>query len=134
MTLVDTNVLRDVLARDPVWFPWSVEQLQQRRLQGLLLINDITYAELAVRIANEAELVAALAELGVRLERTPTSALFLAGKAFGRYRKAGGPRPSLLPDFFIGAHAEVARLPILTRDTRRYRTYFPSVKLIAPEA
>jgi predicted nucleic acid-binding protein len=133
MTLIDTNVLRDVLGADPEWLPWSVDQLRQCRLVGQLLINDITYAELAVRVATEAALNAALAELGVRLERTPVPALFLAGKAFGRYRAAGGPRPSLPPDFFIGAHAQVGSLRLLTRDPRRYRTYFPGVELISPE-
>jgi predicted nucleic acid-binding protein len=133
VTLVDTNVLRDVLGADPEWLPWSVDQLRQRRLVGQLLINDITYAELAVRVATEVALNAALAELGVRLERTPVPALFLAGKAFGRYRAAGGPRPSLLADFFIGAHAQVSGLRLLTRDPRRYRSYFPEVELITPE-
>jgi len=133
VTLVDTNVLRDVLGADPEWLPWSVDQLRQRRLVGQLLINDITYAELAVRVATEVALNAALAELGVRLERTPVPALFLAGKAFGRYRAAGGPRPSLLSDFFIGAHAQVSGLRLLTRDPRRYRSYFPEVELITPE-
>lgn len=134
MTLVDTNVLRDVLAGDPQWFAWSAEHLRQRQAAGRLLINDITYAELSVRIADEVALTAALAELNVSLERMPTSALFLAGKVYGRYRDVGGPRTSLLPDFFIGAHAQTARLPILTRDVRRYRTYFPEVELIAPDA
>ena len=75
-----------------------------------------------------------LAELSIELERTPASALFLAGQAFGRYRAAGGPRTSVLPDFFIGAHAQVMSVPILTRDVRRYRSYFPEVRLIAPAA
>jgi predicted nucleic acid-binding protein len=74
----------------------------------------------------------ALAELSIRLERTPAPALFLAGQAFRRYRSAGGPRTSVLPDFFIGAHAQVMNIPILTRDVRRYRSYYPKVKLIAP--
>lgn len=134
MTLVDTNVLRDVLANDPVWLPWSVEHLQQCLSKGPLLINNITYAELAVRMDSEAALAAILNEFSVRLERMPVSALFLAGKAYGRYRAAGGPRTSLLPDFFIGAHAQATGLPILTRDVRRYRTYFPRVPLIAPDA
>ena len=133
MTLVDTNVLRDVLAGDPHWFAWSVDQLGRRRHEGQLLINDIIYAELAVRVDKEQTLAAALAELGVQLERIPTSALFLAGKAYGRYRKAGGPRKSLLSEFFIGAHAHVAQIPILSRDIRRYRSYFPQVQLIAPK-
>ncbi len=133
MTLVDTNVIVDVLSADPVWLTWSAEQLERCRRSGPLNVNEVTYAELAVRIAAEADLQSALGQIGVHLERTPTTALFLAGRAIGRYRAAGGPRLTLLPDFFIGAHAEFARRPILTRDARRFRTYFPKVKLIAPD-
>jgi hypothetical protein len=132
MTLVDTNVVLDVLSNDPVWLRWSSEQLLRSQENGTAVINDITYAELAVRFEVEAELQRRLATLRIRLERTPAAALFVAGRAFHRYRAAGGPRTSLLPDFFIGAHARVARLPLLTRDTRRYRAYFPEVELIAP--
>jgi predicted nucleic acid-binding protein len=133
MTLIDTNILVDVLTSDPVWLRWSADQLDQRRNAGSLYINGITYAEIAVRIEAEADLQAALTDLGIRLERTPVSALFMAGGAFRRYRLAGGPRLAILPDFFIGAHAQIARWPILTRDVRRYRTYFPEVELIAPD-
>jgi predicted nucleic acid-binding protein len=132
MTLVDTNVVLDVLTKDRAWLDWSAERLDQCRRTNRLYINEITYAELAVGIERESDLQEALAELSIELTRAPTPALFLAGRAFGRYRAAGGPRTSVLPDFFIGAHAQVARLPILTRDVRRYRTYFPEVELIAP--
>ncbi|MBN8958593.1 MAG: type II toxin-antitoxin system VapC family toxin [Rhizobiales bacterium] len=134
MTLVDTNVILDVLTRDSKWLEWSVEQLHHRRDIGQLSINEIGYAEIAVRMSSEAELQFALNELSIVLDRTPTPALFLAGKTFQRYRRAGGPRVAILPDFFIGAHAQTARLAILTRDARRYRTYFPNVELITPEA
>jgi hypothetical protein len=134
MTLVDTNVIVDVLTTDPVWFAWSTDQLARCREAGPLRINEVTYAELAVRMEVESDLQSALSEMGMALERTPTTALFLAGRAFNRYRAAGGPRTSVLPDFFIGAHAEVAQIPILTRDVRRYRTYFAKVTLIAPKA
>jgi predicted nucleic acid-binding protein len=87
-----------------------------------------------VRIEAETTLQEVLSELDLQFERTPLHALFVAGKAFRRYRQAGGPRTGILPEFFIGAHAQVARARILTRDTRRYRTYFPEVELIAPEA
>jgi predicted nucleic acid-binding protein len=133
MTLIDTNILVDILTSDPVWLRWSADQLDRRRNSGSLYINGIGYAEIAVRIEVEADLQAALADLGIQLERTPISALFMAGQAFRRYRLAGGPRTAILPDFFIGAHAQVARWPILTRDVRRYRTYFPDVELIAPD-
>lgn len=133
MTLVDTNVLIDILTHDGVWFDWSFEKLVARRELGDLLINEITYAELAAGIDDERQLERIVVELGVILEHIPRPALYAAGRTFGRYRAAGGPRTSLIPDFFIGAHAEVAGMPILTRDARRFRTYFPDVKLIAPE-
>jgi predicted nucleic acid-binding protein len=132
MTIIDTNVILDILTADPAWLNWSVQQLDQCRRSGLLRINEITYAELAVRSATEADLQVSLSQLGIQLERAPTSALFLAGRTFRRYRAAGGPRTSVLADFFIGAHAEVSSLPLLTRDARRFRTYFPSVQLISP--
>lgn len=132
MTLVDSNVLADVLTYDPVWFAWSADALRRRATLGALLINEIVYAELSVRADSEASLGQALAALEIELARTPTSALFLAGKTFYRYRTAGGTRTGVLPDFFVGAHAQVAQWPILTRDVRRYRTYFPDVALIGP--
>ena len=132
MTLVDSNVLVDILANDPAWVGWSANALEARSSQGALLVNEIVYAELAVKSTSKTELDSALSGLGVEFERTPQEALYLAGKVYGRYRSAGGNRSTLLPDFFIGAHAQVAGLPILTRDTRRYRTYFPDVGLIAP--
>lgn len=133
MTLVDTNVILDVLTGDSEWFEWSAAQLHRRRDIGRLSINEIGYAEIAVRMSSEADLRFALSELNIVLDRTPTPALFLAGKAFQRYRRAGGPRVAILPDFFIGAHAQTEGLAILTRDARRYRTYFPKAALITPD-
>jgi predicted nucleic acid-binding protein len=132
VTLVDTNVLLDVLTNDPTWLPWSVSNLRIRANSGPLLINEVIYAEMAGHVSTESELDAAVDELQVRLERTPKSALFLAGEIFRRYRRAGGVRTGVLADFFIGAQAQVIKSPILTRDVRRYRTYFPEVKLITP--
>lgn len=132
MTLVDTNVLLDVISSDPVWGEWSTEQLRRCHASGGLWVNEIGYAELAGRMETEGDLALALKELDIGLSRASATALFLAGKAFRRYRDAGGPRLSLLPDFFIGAHAQTTGMPILTRDVRRYRTYFPRVELIAP--
>ncbi|CAN5310323.1 type II toxin-antitoxin system VapC family toxin [soil metagenome] len=132
--LVDTNVIADIVSGDPVWFHWSSTQLNDARRTVPLHVNEITYAELAVRMDNERQLQGSLVELGITLERTPTRAVFLAGRVFGRYRSAGGPRTAILPDFFIGAHAEVADVPLLTRDVRRYRTYFPAVTLVTPSA
>jgi predicted nucleic acid-binding protein len=133
VTLIDTNVLLDILSDDPNWRVWSVDRLHERTEHGPLLINDVIYAELSSRYSTEKLLDEKILRLNVRLERIPKHALFLAGHAFERYRRTGGTRTGVLPDFFIGAHAEVAQLPILTRDVGRYRTYFPKVKLIAPE-
>lgn len=133
MTLIDTNILVDVLSGQPAWRAWSVDALDRRSAAGPLLATDVVYAELAPLFPARNLLDAALADLGVTLRRIPELALFQAGRAFEQYRRKGGPRLSILADFFIGAHAEVTGLPILTRDTRRYRTYFPDVELIAPE-
>lgn len=132
MILVDTNVLLDVVTDDPVWANWSIQQLDAASLKGGLAINDIVYAELSVRFERIEDVEEALEESGVVIAPIPREALFLAAKIFQRYRAAGGARQSVLPDFFIGAHAAIAGLPLLTRDARRYRTYFPSLCLIAP--
>jgi len=134
MTLVDTNVLIDVLSHDPVWFDWSAASLERQGDTGSMFINEIVVAELSAQIDSEGELEQALAELNVTFVRTPMQALFIAGKTYRRYRAAGGIRTGVLPDFFIGAHAQVAQWPLLTRDVGRYRTYFPDVELIAPAA
>ncbi|TIO80817.1 MAG: type II toxin-antitoxin system VapC family toxin [Mesorhizobium sp.] len=134
MTLVDTNVLLDLVTDDPKWAEWSIAQLEAASLHGPLLINDAVYAELAVRYSRIEDLDAFLDEAGLEIGPIPRAALFLAGKVFTKYRKSGGSRTGVLPDFFIGAHAAVNGLPLLTRDVGRYRTYFPSLKLITPIA
>jgi len=134
VTLVDTNVLLDLVTDDPVWADWSVRQLEAAALRGTLTINSVVYAELSVRFERIEEVDAVLEQAGITLEEIPRAALFLAGKVFQRYRMAGGSRAGVLPDFFIGAHAAVSGLPLLTRDMKRYRSYFPSVTLIAPVA
>lgn len=134
MTLVDTNVLIDVLSNDSTWRRWSVDMMEHRSRVGALIITDIVYAELAPAFASDIDVNAAISELGVVLERISTEALFLAGQAFARYRRQGGKASTVLADFFIGAHAEVKRLTLLTRDARRYRKYFPDVELITPRA
>ena len=133
MTLVDTNVLLDILTNDPAWAEWSIANLRRQMASGPLVINEVVYAELAVNGPTEADLKESVRLLRLQLDRTPETALFLAGVAFRQYRRSGGVRTGVLPDFFIGAHAQVARLPILTRDVKRFRTYFPKVTLIAPE-
>ncbi len=133
MTLVDTNVLLDLVTDDPKWADWSLSQLEAASLDGPLLINDAVYAELAVRYERIEHLEAFVDRAGLEMISMPRAALFLAGKVFTQYRKAGGSRTGVLPDFFIGAHAAVAGLRLLTRDVGRYRTYFPSLQLIAPD-
>ena len=134
MILVDSNVLIDVAAYDPVWSQWSVSQLQAAALQDTLFINDVIYAELSVRFPTISDLDRFISDSQVSTASIPRDALFISGKAFLKYRRSGGKRTGVLPDFFIGAHAAVLGVPLLTRDTRRYRTYFPTVELIAPNA
>jgi hypothetical protein len=132
LTLVDTNILVDILANNPAWIHWSAERLDERSQLGALIVNDVIYAEISIGFDTEASLNEKLGALGLQHELIPTSALFRAGKAFRQYRATGGTRTSVLPDFFIGAHAHALGCPLLTRDTRRYRMYFPDVSLIAP--
>lgn len=132
MVLVDTNVLLDVLQDDPQWADWSQGQLESASLVDSLAINAVIYAELSMAFERIEELEAVLTEASLALEPIPREALFLAGKAFLRYRRRQGTKRNVLPDFFIGAHAAVGELTILTRDVYRYRSYFPTVKLIAP--
>ncbi|MFN3548335.1 MAG: type II toxin-antitoxin system VapC family toxin [Mesorhizobium sp.] len=134
MMLVDSNVLLDLITGDPVWAEWSVDRLDVAARSGPLVINDVIFAELSVRYARIEALELFLSEAGLELVPIPRPALFLAAKAFQNYRKAGGQRSGVLPDFFIGAHAAVSNITLLTRDARRYRTYFPTVKLVAPDS
>jgi predicted nucleic acid-binding protein len=133
VTLIDSNVLIDVVSNDPIWSSWSLDRIDEAVDRGPIVINDVIYAEVSTRFALAAELDAVLATLGVVVAAIPRAALFAAGKAFVRYRQAGGERGGVLPDFFIGAHAVVEDLPLLTRDTRRFRSYFPTLRLISPE-
>ncbi len=130
--LVDTNVLLDVVTDDAAWADWSQRQLEIWALRGSLRINAVIYAELSIGFERIEDLEAVLSETGVTLVEIPRPALFLAGKTFRAYRRKGGGRSGVLPDFFIGAHAAVARLPLLSRDVGRYRTYFPTLELIVP--
>jgi predicted nucleic acid-binding protein len=130
--LVDSNVILDVLTEDPQWCDWSAQQLADFANQGDLIINPIIFAEVSIGFNQPDELESALPETFFQRETLPYEAAFLEGKAFLRYRQQGGNRRSPLPDFYIGAHAAVQNLPLLTRDVNRYRTYFPSVRLITP--
>ncbi|HEX9781499.1 MAG TPA: PIN domain-containing protein [Opitutaceae bacterium] len=133
MVLVDSNVLLDVLTDDPRWRRWSEEQLLAAVETDELAINPIIFAELSPAYRAEAELERALRGWTLQRLALTYEAGFLAGQAYVRYRRGGGQRHSPLPDFFIGAHAQTERLTLLTRETARYRTYFPHVTLIAPE-
>ena len=134
MTLVDSNVLLDIFGQTPIWWEWSLARLEEASSRGPLLINDVIFAETSIRFQSIENFEAALLRAAITVAPIPREALFLAGKASVEYRKSGGSRAGVLPDFFIGAHAAVKGLPLLTRDTRRYRGYFPTVNLIAPES
>jgi predicted nucleic acid-binding protein len=133
MTLVDTNVLLDVVTDDPDWADWSIATMEAAALEGPLCINDVVYAELSIRYERIEDLEAMLEDAALEIAPPPRAALFLAGKVFAQYRRSGGTRTGVLPDFFIGAHATVTGIPLLTRDGRRYRSYFPTLQLIAPD-
>jgi predicted nucleic acid-binding protein len=134
MILVDTNVLLDILQDDPKWAAWSQGQLESAALADRLAINAVIYSELSMAFARIEELEQVVAEAKLVLEPIPREALFLAGKVFLDYRRRKGSRQRVLPDFYIGAHAAVSKCAILTRDKRRYRSYFPTVPLITPES
>lgn len=132
MILVDTCILLDVLADDPAWAVWSQTQLERWAAVGTLAIDPVVYAELAAGVDSIEELDAIVAGFDLKLVEPKREALFLAGQAFAAYRRRGGTRRAVLADFFIGAHAAALGVPVLTRDTRRYRSLFPRLVLIAP--
>jgi hypothetical protein len=129
-TLVDTNVLLDVITQDKVWSSWSEAALRQAAEHSTLAINPIIFAEVSMKFARIEDADVALVDF--TREPLPYEAGFLAGKAFLAYRKRGGSKRSPMPDFYVGAHAVVGRMELLTRDATRYRTYFPGLSLIAP--
>ena len=131
-TLVDTNVLFDFLSEDDDWFDWSSAMLADAAERGRVVINPIVYAEVSVRYERIEDLDEALPSPFFVRAPVPWEAAFVAARAFVHYKRRGGARRSPLPDFFIGAHAAVAGITLLTRDPRRYRAYFPKLKLIAP--
>ncbi len=132
MTLIDTNILLDLVTNDAKWADWSIRQLDAAALKGPLAINDVIYTEISVRFAAIETLEAVLDDAGILVATMPRAALFLAGKAFQCYRASGGKRTGVLPDFFIGAHAAVTRSTLLTRDAQRYRSHFPTIDLVTP--
>ena len=132
MLLVDTNVLVDVLQDDPQWADWSIGQLRAQASVHQLVINPVVYAEMSLSFSTLEALERVVKTLLLELREIPRPALFLAAKAYAQYRRRGGSRLSVLPDFFIGAHAAVEGWPLLTRDARRFRTYFPGLEVLAP--
>jgi len=131
-TLVDSNILIDLFDEASEWREWSDAMLTRAAGRGPLVINPIVFAEVAAGFDALEDVDAALPEVFVRRESLPWEAAFLAGRAFVQYRRRGGTMSSPLPDFYIGAHAAVARYTLLTRDARRYRHYFPTLRVIAP--
>jgi predicted nucleic acid-binding protein len=125
-------VILDVVTGDPAWAEWSASMLARCADRGMLVIDPIIYAEVSIAFERIEELDDALPADSFRRDPLPWAAAFLAGKCFLEYRRRGGSRRSPLPDFYIGAHAAVAGLPLLTRDPRRYRTYFPRLTILAP--
>jgi predicted nucleic acid-binding protein len=133
LILVDTNVLLDVVLDDRRWSSWSLKALAAADARDTLAVNAVIYSELSIAFARIEELEQVLAEGGLAVEPIPREALFLAGKAFMKYRKRQGVKTSVLPDFFVGAHAAVTDSAILTRDVGRYRAYFPTVMLMTSD-
>lgn len=131
--LVDSNVLLDIATEDPAWLEWSAGTLAREAEHSVLVINPLIYSEVSVGFRRVEDLESALPADRFRRESLPWEAAFQAGKAFRAYRKRGGERRSPLPDFYIGAHAAVAGHRLMTRDAARYRTYFPTVEVIAPD-
>ncbi len=131
-TLVDSGILIDVLADDPQWADWSLEQLDRCARQAPLFINPLILAEVSPRFERVADLEAALSGLPLVHQALPWDAAFLAGQAFKVYRQSLGAKTSPMPDFYIGAHALVGGLQLLTRDATRYRSYFPTLPLVNP--
>jgi predicted nucleic acid-binding protein len=132
MLLVDTNVLVDILQDDPRWAEWSIGQLRAQVQIHELVVNPVIYAEMSLSFSTIEALDAVVERMALTVREIPRPALFLAGKAFAQYRRRGGGKAQVLPDFFIGAHAAVQGWPLLTRNASRFRTYFPSLQVLAP--
>lgn len=131
--LVDSNVIFDLLSSDSEWFDWSVDAIESAAQDARLVINPVIFAEVSIRYSDVSDVDEAVPQDMFDREPLSYEAAFLAGKVFVRYRRQGGTRLTVLPDFFVGAHALISDYRLLTRDPARYRTYFPKLKLIAPE-
>jgi predicted nucleic acid-binding protein len=132
MVLVDTNVLVDVLQDDPQWADWSTAQLRAQAILHALVINPVIYAEMSLSFSTLEDLDDVVLTMELELREIPRPALFLAARAYAQYRRRGGSKGQVLPDFFIGAHAAVEGWPLLTRDASRFKTYFPTLDVITP--
>ncbi len=132
-TIPDSNVLFDLIQRDPVWLSWTMEKLQHSREAGQLVANTIVYAEVSGHFSDQGDLRNLFSRVGIELESIPWEAAYLAGRAHRAYRHAGGARTRVLPDFLVGAHAASMGYRLITRDSARYRTYFPQLDIIAPD-
>ena len=132
MILVDTNVLLDVVTRDPAWAEWSKRQLDAAALRDQLAINPVVYAELSAGFTMIEQVETVLGLAGITIVQMSRPALFMASRVFQEYRKRGGNRAGVLPDFFIGAQAAALSASLITRDASRYRSYFPTIELITP--
>ncbi len=130
--LVDSNIVLDVFLNDPKWADWSESKLDEYDQLGILYINSIVYSEISIGFKRIENLESAIAKAGLQMLQIPKEALFLAGKAYLKYKKRKGTKRTPLPDFFIGAQAAVQNLDLVTRDVSRYQSYFPTVKLITP--
>jgi predicted nucleic acid-binding protein len=130
--LVDSNVILDVFLNDPRWADWSESKLDEYDQAGILFINPIIYSEISIGFDRIENLESAISKAGLRMLEIPKEALFLAGKTYFEYKKRKGTKRSPLPDFYIGAHAAVLNLDLITRDVTRYQSYFPTVKWITP--
>lgn len=131
MIIVDSNIILDIITQDPTWYDWSASQLALLAENNQLVINDIIYSEISIGFNNIEEVEEVLSDSFI-FRPIPREALFLAGKIFVKYRKSGGTKLSTLPDFFIGAHSSVLDVPLLTRDKKRYKNYFPNLQIISP--
>ncbi len=132
MILVDSNILLDILTLDSQWYDWSASKLVMLAESHELIINDIIYTEISIGFERIEDLEETFSGNFFKIMPMPKEALFLAGKAFLQYKSNNGTKNSVLPDLFIGAHASVLGIPLITRDTSRYKTYFPKLRLITP--
>jgi predicted nucleic acid-binding protein len=130
--LVDSNIILDIVTEDPKWYSWSAVQLESLAEEHTLIINPIIYSEVSIGFGRIEDLDQALSPEFFQRENLPWEAGFLAGKCFKKYRGLGGARRSPLPDFYIGAHAAIRNMALVTRDPKRYKTYFPKLTLISP--